>query len=147
MTREQARELVEVLKAAYPTFQVPDATEKLWLSELAPLKYELAEECVFKVIHSSRFWPEVAKVMVPYQELSAERARERREREQRERLEPPAEVSPEERARMAAEMREYVARIKAAVKPVMPKPRLDRDETLEFLRGEVADPDADIPLP
>jgi hypothetical protein len=135
VTREQARDLVELLRANYATFHVPDATVNLWLAELEPLEYELAERFVLQTIRSSRFWPEIAKWRVPYDEVMAVRRKQAKEEErQRNVLPAAAEVPPEERKRMAAQMRADVAKLTAKIgRPMVP----DRN-------GH--DPDADIPL-
>ena len=128
---------MDMLKAAYPTFRVPEATEKLYVSQFVPLEYELAEECVLGVIRSSRFWPELAKVMEPYDEVMAVRRKQAKAEEEREQREPPAEVSPGERARLAARMREDVARMMAGIGRSMELEPMVRDHNGHVVDGDI----------
>lgn len=138
MTAQEARQIVALLRAAYPMKSVPAETLKLYESQLTTprLHYEIAHEAVLELVNVEKFWPSVAEVMTAYREVSARRRTQ----------EPsPAlpEPSQEEREQTLAAMREFMAGIG--------RPMVVERNTVESWKPVDADrnghdPDADIPL-
>jgi hypothetical protein len=115
VTRQQAGQLVALLRTAYPTKSVSADTLKLYESRLArqgagSLHFEIAREAILELIDVEKFWPSVAEIKQAYRDVSA------RHRGQEKPEELP-EPSPEEKQRMLAQMREYMVAIGRSMEP------------------------------
>jgi hypothetical protein len=62
VTRDEAVQLLRLLRAAFPTTRIEPDTSELWLAELRRLDPSLGEEAVRSLIAGSRFWPTIAEL-------------------------------------------------------------------------------------
>jgi hypothetical protein len=81
MTGAQAGKLLELLKAAHPRTELPDATADLWLGELRKLDHAVGEAAVYSLVESVMGWPSVAHLKAAVQVASEQAARVRRDAE------------------------------------------------------------------
>jgi hypothetical protein len=79
--RDQAEDLLRLLRSAYPRTNLPAETSELWLTRLGSLDATLGAKAVESRIDGVKFWPSLAELHEKVGIVREQAARNRREEE------------------------------------------------------------------